>query len=331
MGSDESKTNRARATRTTEPDGWVTRFVTYLEHERNASAHTVSAYGRDIDQFIGQAWPESRPARLPWGEVDRYAARRFVVWVQKRGASPATTARKLASLRSFFRFLEREDAVDRNPFGGLRAPKRTQNLPQVLSVAQVDKLIRLPGKCFNDLPAVKQTPEARYAATRDTALFEVLYSTGGRISEVVGLRERDMDLLSGVVTVRGKGKKERLCALGEPACRALREMMALEQAVLTGGRAKGNRALFLNMRGHGLTTRSVERIMKKYLGQANLPAAITPHAIRHSFATHMLDAGADLRSVQELLGHASLSTTQIYTHVSVERLKKVYEEAHPRA
>ena len=321
-------------------DPCVAHFLSYLETERNASPHTLAGYRLDIRQFVQFLWGPEAGAPFAWKEVDKFAARRFLVGVQKAGSKAATTGRKLSGLRTFYRFLEREEYVEGNPFAGLRPPKRGRSLPDVLSVADVTRLIETPGR---DLEKLKRKQKekgaeagavrrARYAATRDAAILEVLYSTGARVSEVAGLSEEDVDLLAGVVKVRGKGKKERLCPLGRPACRALKTLQGLRDSMGLGtpGRQKA-RPVFLNFRGGRLTPRSMERIMIKYRTEAGLNRKLTPHTLRHSFATHMLDNGADLRSVQELLGHASLSTTQIYTHVTVERLKRVYEDTHPRA
>ena len=223
-----------------------------------------------------------------------------------------------------------------NPFSGLKAPKRAKKLPNFLSRDEINRLLDMPMKLWTEVKKPRQERERKlveYCAFRDQAILEVLYSTGGRITEIVGLLEPQVDSLSGVVQVRGKGKKERLCALGRPAAKALRASVKLRNDLWPEieRRRPNDRPLFLNVHGGKLTSRSVERLLKKYLLGANLNPEISPHALRHSFATHMLDAGADLRSVQELLGHASLSTTQIYTHVTVEKLKKVYDDAHPRA
>jgi integrase/recombinase XerC len=312
-------------------DNNVRHFVQYLENERNASAHTISAYLADIGQFAGSALDALPSGENPWRSVDRFKARKFLVRFQKMGASPATTGRKLSSLRSFYRFLQREEVVKSNPFLGLRAPKPVRNLPEVLSVSEVERLLEAPRTVLKHM-LKGRPPDAvqDYAARRDTAILEVLYSTGARVSELTGLDTNDIDLLSGLVKVRGKGKKERLCALGRPACTALRAMQEAADSLWLGAGRKQAPA-FRNVKGGRLTTRSVERLMKRYLATAGLGTHVSPHALRHSFATHMLDAGADLRSVQEMLGHASLSTTQIYTHVTVERLKRVYEDTHPRA
>jgi integrase/recombinase XerC len=319
-----------------ELDSHVAHFQRYLETEKNASVHTVSSYLADIEQFSRFTWGRAPQLEHPWASVDQYGARRYLVDFQKRGSQPATTHRKLASLRSFYRFMQREGYLEGNPFAGLRAPRRPSRLPEVLTVKEIESLLECPRgmlKSRFEGKTGKPGAEDQYVAIRDTAILECLYSTGARVSELAGLRMGDVDLISGVITVRGKGKKERMCPLGEPARRVLVELME-NRAVVAGDEGKsrgGSGAVFVSLRGTSLTPRSMERIMKKYLAAAGLSARFSPHALRHSFATHMLDRGADLRSVQELLGHASLSTTQIYTHVTVERLKKVYEDAHPRA
>lgn len=316
-------------------DPCVKHFLAYLENERNASEHTITCYLLDIGQFAGFVWGGSARIPLKWADVDRFAARKFLVEFQKAGLQPTTTGRKLAGLRSFYRFLEREEYADQNPFAGLRGPKKSRKLPNVLSVAEVTKLLGAPQallrqrqqKSGNGGTGVRE----EYAALRDAAILEVLYSTGARVSEVAGLTEKNVDLLSGVIVVRGKGKKERMCPLGTPATEALDNAIRKAHRLWPETGRTGNQPVFRNLKGKSITTRSIERMMKKCLTAAGLKSDVSPHVLRHSFATHMLDAGADLRSVQELLGHSSLSTTQVYTHVSVERLKKVYEEAHPRA
>jgi len=317
-------------------DPCVSQFYAHLEHERNASPHTVANYLMDIGQFVRFTWTGDALPPYDWGAVDRYQSRAFLIDFQKRGSEATTTSRKLSSLRSFYKYLEREELVSGNPFAGLKAPKRARKLPAFLSQEEVIRLLDMPAKLYREAKPRRKERErklAEYAALRDTAMLEVLYSTGGRVSEIAGLVEPQVDMLSGVVQVRGKGKKERLCALGRPALKALRASMNLRSELWPEmeRRRSADKSLFLNNRGGRLTTRSVERLLKKYLAAANLNPLISPHALRHSFATHMLDAGADLRSVQELLGHASLSTTQIYTHVTVEKMKKVYDDAHPRA
>lgn len=317
-------------------DKAVAHFLRYLEGERNASPHTSGNYFLDIRQFAGMIWGKEAKPPYDWRSTDKFAARKFIVQLQKQSAVPATIGRKVSSLRSFFKFLVREGYVSQNPFAGLAAPKRRKSLPNVLSVDEVNRLLKAPAQYLAEVLNKEKNPQKRawleYAALRDAAILEVLYSTGMRISELANLDLKNVDLLAGVVKVRGKGNKERFCPLGRPADGAL--TAALEkrnEAALLLKRQKKELPVFIGHGGGNLTPRSMERIMKRYLIQAGLNANVSPHALRHSFATHMLDAGADLRSVQELLGHASLSTTQIYTHVSIEHLKKVYDEAHPRA
>jgi integrase/recombinase XerC len=315
-------------------DPCIEHFVRYLEGEKNASEHTVSNYLVDIRQFCEIVWSEEARPPYPWASADRFAARKFLVFFQKLELAPSTTGRKLSALRSFYKFLLREEYVELNPFTGLNLPKKGRYLPQVLSVTEVGRLLDAPEQLAAAEPAAnpKQKLWREYMTARDTAILEMLYSTGMRINELAQLPEESIDLLAGVARVRGKGKKERLCPLGSPALRALMKNLELRENVwlLTGGRAARS-PVFLNKNGGSISVRSIERTMKKYVLFCGLNPELTPHSLRHSFATHLLDAGADLRSVQELLGHASLSTTQIYTHVSVERLKEVYQMAHPKA
>lgn len=312
------------------PDADLEAFLLHLDGEKNASGHTLDHYARDIRQFALYCQGDAGKP-MPWQSVNRLHARGFLAEVQKSGARPATTGRKLSSLRSFFKFLHREGRVEKNPFVGLPRPRRERNLPEILSPDEVGRLLDAPaayhlaGKGAGDV-------FKRYAAARDTAILEILYSAGIRLSELTGLRENRVDLLGGAIRVLGKGKKERLCPLGGPAVAALHASLEAREIFLAAlGTAQAPTALFLNKHGTSLTNRSIQRMMKTMLIQAGLNPGLSPHALRHSFATHLLDAGADLRSVQELLGHSSLSTTQIYTHVSIERMKDVYEKAHPRA
>lgn len=317
-------------------DPWVMHFVQYMTSERNASEHTVRGYITDICQFVREAAGGTAPEEVDWTTYDRFAARRFLMTFQKAGRQPTTTGRKLSSLRSFFRFLEREGHVSSNPFASAVFPKRGRNLPDVLSVREVERLLAAPLRIFKKTKrsfAEVAASRAEYAAFRDAAILETLYSSGMRVAELTSLKDGMLDMISGVAQVRGKGQKDRLCPIGRHAHNALKEALARRDAIwpVTGGRSGRSRPVFCNLRGGAMTPRSVERIVKKCLIEAGLDSVFSPHSLRHSFATHMLDAGADLRSVQELLGHSSLSTTQIYAHVSVEKLKKVYEEAHPRA
>ncbi len=320
----------------TDPPGdpLVERFARHLAGERNHSEHTIAGYRQDLLQFASLQWGADQSPPWPWDTVDKYAARRFIVNLQKEQLAPASICRKISSLRAFYRFLTREECTPGNPFAGLRMPKRRKYLPKVLTVKEVERLLNAPREVGaqkrKTLPAGERL-WLDYSIIRNTALLEVLYSAGIRISELTALNDDSLDLLSGVIKVRGKGKKERLCPLGMPAVQALQALLALPAPVeINAAGARGARPVFINRRGGRLTPRSVERMLKECLAAADLNTEISPHALRHSFATHMLDAGADLRGVQELLGHASLSTTQIYTHVSAESLKKAYAAAHPR-
>ncbi|OGV82679.1 MAG: hypothetical protein A3K19_32580 [Lentisphaerae bacterium RIFOXYB12_FULL_65_16] len=314
-------------------DSRVQSFRRHLAAERNASPHTLSAYIRDIAEFARLIWIAQGKDRCAWDAVDHLLARRFALELQKTHPAPASLQRKLSSMRCFFRFLVREDAVKGNPFVGLRAGRSAKRLPKVFSVNEVSRLLDAPASYWKHHPT-RDDPggeaTAQFAAARDAAILEVIYSAGLRINEAASLNLEMVDLLSGTFVVKGKGRKERLCVLGAPAMQALKAYLDRRDSLgLAARRARG--PLFLNLRGTRLTSRSVQRTFKTYLAVAQLPSDYTPHKLRHSFATHLLDAGADLRSVQELLGHASLSTTQIYTHVSSERLKAAYAKAHPRA
>ena len=314
-------------------DPLVQRFDQHLRVERNASSHTAAAYLQDLAQFAAHAFGGQVPPPFDWSTPDRFTVRGFLVDCQKDGAAPATTRRKLAAVRTFYTFLIREGCADRNPCAGLRGPRLARRLPDVLTVRQVAALLQAPLadlKARQERSGVPPPPIEAYAAWRDAAIFEVLYSTGARVAEAAALTRAAADLDGAVVRLRGKGRKERLGALGRPAVAALRQALDFA-AFIWPESARPGSPVFLNLRGGALTPRSIERQMKRWLAAAGLPPRLTPHKLRHSFATHLLEAGADLRSVQELLGHASLSTTQIYTHVTVERLKEIYRQAHPRA
>lgn len=283
-------------------------FINYLRVERNASAHTVKNYTIDLKAF------EAFLAGRDVDTVDHFILRRYLADMRAKNFSKRSVARKLASLRSFFRFLYREGYIKQNPTTALSTPKLDKKLPVFLDVDKVGKLVECP-----------RTDDV--GGLRDRAILETLYSTGMRVSELVGLNLRSIDLISGIAKVFGKGSKERLTPIGEPAIAAIRKYLDNR-----GGWAVRDRdAVFLNRAGKRLTDRSVRRIVDKYVARCSIEEHISPHSLRHSFATHLLDRGADLRSVQELLGHANLSTTTIYTHVTAERLKAVYDKAHPRA
>jgi len=293
-------------------------FLSYLQVERNASPHTLAAYRQDIFEgldFFARALRTSDVALEP-SALDRKLLRQYVAHLN-RSLKPSSVARKMAAWRSFLKFLRREGHIAHNPLEGIPTPKRPQRLPRVLRYEQVEQLVDAPG---NDALGL-----------RDRALWETLYATGIRVSELVGLDTGDVDLAGGYIKVLGKGRKERLVPLGSCAIEALRAYLRYGRpALLDPGRSAGN-ALFLNSRGGRLSVRGVRKRLTTYLVEMGLDGAASPHTLRHSFATHLLDGGADLRVVQELLGHARLSTTQVYTHVSKERIKEVYRKTHPRS
>lgn len=310
--------------------GKVEDFFRHLQSEKDASVHTVAAYRRDIGEFLRLVC-DGDEAFDAWSSIDTGHARHFVIALHDAGDSKRSIQRKISSLRSFFRYLVQMQCVAENPFLNLAPVKADKPLPKVLSVNDVQKLIDAIASYWSAAVAghyTKSSEAADFASARDTAMTEVIYSGGMRISEAVNLDLGNLDLASGVALVRGKGKKERLCAIGTPAVKALLRYFKLRK--LIAGRNNDD-PVFVNQSGERITARSYQRNLKNYLVTAGLPPDFTPHKLRHSFATHLLDAGADLRSVQEMLGHESLSTTQIYTHVSAERMKQVYRKAHPRA
>ncbi|KKO20730.1 MAG: tyrosine recombinase XerC [Candidatus Brocadia sp.] len=285
----------------------IDKYLVHLEHNRNFSSQTLRAYRNDLYQYLAFLLEEGC---RDLESVTRLLLRRFLAFLKKRDYSKTTIARKLVSIRSLYKFLCREGVLKCNPAENIRAPKLEKKLPGFMSVRQIETLLNLPGL-------------STVTGIRDRAIMETLYSTGMRVSELVGTDVSDIDFFNEVVKVKGKGRKERLQPIGNHALDAIRSYLK--------ERGSDKKALFLNNRGGRLTERSVARMLEKYVKIAGLSLAISPHTFRHSFATHLLDNGADLRSVQELLGHANLSSTQIYTHITTERLKQVYDKAHPRA
>lgn len=300
------------------------RFATYLLAERNVSGHTLAGYLLDLRQFASFLWPDVHDGARAWGSVTELDARRFLASLAKGGAGATTARRKLAALRTFYRFLEREGGSRTNPFVMLKGPRRAKTLPKVLSIGDLERFLERPAKKF------AEGRLSEFSALRDTAVFEFLYSTGCRISEAVSVKWGDIDFSRGTLIVTGKGSKDRLVIIGSKALAALVRLRDWISAV-NPALAVDDSHVFLSERFKKASARLIERHMKTYLEEVGLPEDLSPHKLRHSFATHLLDAGADLRSVQEMLGHASLSTTQIYTHVSVERLKDEYAKAHPRS
>lgn len=291
-------------------------FFRHLGLEKNASAHTVKSYREDLTQAVEFFTLKGGPGLQP-GQITTRLVRAFLAWLHEKKYARATISRRIAAVRSWSRFLCRQGVMETNPAEGLRGPKLDRTLPHFLGRDDIGRLLAAPGS-------------ATALGLRDRAILETLYSAGLRVSELVGLQLEDLDMAEGVTTVRGKGKRERLAMLGEAALKSVADWLDARAAMLESiGRR--TEAVFVNKAGTRLSTRSVGRLLVKYLRITGLDARTTPHTLRHSFATHMLDAGADIRGVQELLGHKNLTTTQIYTHVSTQRLQDSYRKAHPRA
>lgn len=279
-------------------------FLQKLAVEKNYSGHTLLNYRLDLEEFFLFLSHDDVKA------VDYPVLRRFLAHLRAKDLKPRSVARKLSSLRSFFKYLQREGVIEKNPAALLQTPKLDKTLPHFMTEQDAVRLMEAPaGDTLSD--------------RRDKAIVETLYSAGIRVSELVGMSVTDVDLISNVIKVFGKGKKERIVPMGEKACAALTDYLAAR-----GAEAK---AVFLNKSGGRLTARSVRNIINKHITRQSVAQKVHPHMLRHSFATHMLDHGADLRCVQELLGHVNLSTTQIYTHLTTDRLRQVYAKAHPRA
>ncbi len=294
-------------------------FLDYLTYERNVSVNTIAAYRDDLESFISflcNDYFTLARDQLDLKRIDNLTIRAYLAHLARRKLARSSVARHLSALRSFFRYLMREGAVEANPARTVATPKREKYLPSVMQPADITLLLEQP-----DL----STP----LGLRDRAFLELMYASGLRISEVVGIDLDDIEVRARLVKVRGKGSKERIVPFGSKAEAALREYLAVRDELL--GTTSEETALFLNYRGQRITTRSVRRLFDGYVRGAALRAGISPHTMRHSFATHLLNAGADLRGIQELLGHASLSTTQKYTHLNDWELIKVYKKAHPRA
>jgi integrase/recombinase XerC len=290
----------------------VEAWLHHLETVRNVSPHTTRAYAGDL-LHLAEGAEAMGLARAR--DLDLLALRRYLSSLKAKDLAPRTVARRISAIKAFFRWLASEGRLAGSPAEGLRIPRRRRTLPRVLTTSEVKRLLEAP------------EGEA-WAAARDRAILETLYSTGARVSELVGMDLADVDREEGTVLLRGKGRKERIAGLGSPCLRAL-EVYARETTAARIRRASA--PVFLNRRGARLTTRSVARILERHLLAAGLASRASPHTLRHSFATHLLEAGANLREVQEMLGHRDVASTQIYTHLTLDHLMKVYEKAHPRS
>jgi integrase/recombinase XerC len=293
-------------------------FLDYLTYERNVSPNTVSAYRDDLESFTGflcNDYFTMGRDQIELARVDHLTVRSYLAHLSRRKLARASVARHLSALRSFFKYLVREGAVEANPARSVATPKREKHLPAVMQPSDVALLLEQPDRSGS-------------LGLRDAAFLELLYASGLRIGELVGIDIDDLELRARLVKVHGKGSKERIVPFGTKAEAALRAWMAVRTDLVSD---VDEQAVFVNYRGARITTRSVRRLFDGYLKQAALRADISPHTMRHSFATHLLNAGADLRGIQELLGHSSLSTTQKYTHLNDWQLIAVYKKAHPRA
>lgn len=291
-------------------------FLRSLRIERNASPLTLKSYAEDFNSFFD--YLQDRVGRIPEpSETDISMLRGYVAYLHECQYAKTTIARRLACLRSFFRYCAREKLTTSNPAKALRTPRTGRKLPSFLTAQQTVTLVEAP-------------PTDEPSGLRDRAMLETMYSAGLRVAELVGLNLSDWDQDANVLRVRGKGRKERIAPVGRHASTALHEWLAVREVAEDAG-PEDREAVFLNRFGKRLTTRSVGRMLEKYVKANGLDSTISPHSLRHTFATHMLDGGADLRSVQELLGHKSLTTTQIYTHVSTQRMRETYDNAHPHS
>ncbi|MEW6031323.1 MAG: site-specific tyrosine recombinase XerD [Bacillota bacterium] len=289
-------------------------FIHYLSVERGLASNTLESYSRDLRQYWAYLHTKARLMSLR--DASRANVISYLLQMEKQGKSPATIARRLAALKSFYQFLVRESLVERDPTANLESPKLDRKLPKVLTVREVETLLRQPRT-------------GTVGGLRDKAMLEVLYATGIRVSELVSLLLSDVNLELRYVRCLGKGSKERLVPLGSIACQAVADYLARSRPKLV--KDPGERHLFVNHHGHRMTRQGFWKIVKKYAAEAGIKKPITPHTLRHSFATHLLENGADVRAVQEMLGHADISTTQVYTHINRGKLRDVYRNSHPRA
>lgn len=297
-------------------DKWAAGFLNYLNVEKNTSGLTIKSYAADMAIF--QDFMLKRKSQLLWQEVTILDIRAYLSLLNKQSFARRTIARRISSLRSFYKYLLRENVVKSNPFVKIRTPKLDKKLPVFLEEFEINELL--------------EQPDDSVLGLRDQAILEMLYATGCRVSELVGMTTNRIDLSNQYVLLLGKGNKERLVPFGHTAVQAIENYyIKSRKKIMSKFAVKEHGMVFINHRGTVLTDRSVRRILDKHISNLSLQKNISPHTIRHTFATHLLEHGADLRSVQELLGHTSLSTTQIYTHLTTERIAKVYEKNHPRA
>lgn len=295
---------------------FLKRFLTYLSVEKSSSLLTVNNYEKDIKSFA-EFLVERFNEDFHWKQVGPLDIRAYLAFLNKEEYARRTIARKISALRSFYKYMVRENILEYNPFAKVRTPKLEKKLPVFLEEFEINELLNLP--------------QQEGLGLRDQAILELLYATGCRVSELVGLTTMRLDLSNQFVLLLGKGNKERIVPLGSTCCKAVKKYYPVRSELMAKYNVPAHDYIFINNRGGILTDRSIRRILDKYITQLAVTKKVSPHTIRHTFATHLLDHGADLRAVQELLGHANLSTTQIYTHVTTERIASVYQKNHPRA
>lgn len=300
----------------------IERYINYLQYERNASPHTVRNYRSDLLQFRDYLVAGRATAAVDINSVDALCIRGFLSVLFEKQEKKSSIARKLSAVRAFFKFLRREGVLAENPSTLVSTPKQDKTLPRIMTEEEMNTFLdRLAQATKTGEPAMR----------RDRAMLELLYASGLRVSELTGLDLRSVSLGDSMVLVRGKGRKERIVPFGSKAKQAIEDYLPVRQKVLQESRKSSQQAVFLNLRGERLTTRSVDRLVKKYVRQYGPPVKVSPHSLRHAFASHLLTEGADLRAIQEMLGHTSLATTQKYTQVSIKQLIEVYDKAHPKA
>jgi integrase/recombinase XerC len=302
-------------------DKLIDRYTRYLQYERNASPHTIRNYRSDLVQFRDYLAGGKAKTPVTLASVDALRIRGFLGFLLEKEKKKTSIARKLSAVRAFFKFLNREGLLAANPASGVSTPKVVRSLPRILTEEEMNNFLDQLGKAAR---------EGQPMLARDRAILELLYASGLRVSELVGLDLRHVNFGEGMVLVRGKGRKERIVPFGSKASQAITEYLAVRENIL-GATRTGSAALFLNARGRRLTTRSVDRLVKKYIRKFGPNVRISPHSLRHAFASHLLAEGADLRAIQEMLGHESLATTQKYTQVSIKQLMEVYDKTHPKA
>jgi len=298
------------------------RYINYLRYERNASPHTIRNYQSDLLQFRDYLTGGDPEAKVDLGAIDALRIRGFLALLFEREKKKTSIARKLAAVRAFYKFLAKEGVITANPAATVSTPKLNKTLPRIMTEEEMNNFLNR---------VAEAVPKGEPIMRRDRAILELLYASGLRVSELAGLDLRSVNYGEGMLLVRGKGRKERIVPFGSKARQALEEYLPVRERILMEAKKSGQTALFLNTKGARLTSRSVDRLLKKHMVTFGPNVKVSPHSMRHAFASHLLTEGADLRAIQEMLGHRSLATTQKYTQVSIKQLIEVYDKTHPKA